>query len=167
MKNVIYAIANRNGKALLLNGSTNKYTMLDGENSQKATLKAICTIVGAIGDSKDMNTATTIILPKNLAFILRKELVYEWINNGNKTAKGTELDDEFIELCKYISDMRNYLGYRVKVKMTGTAITTADEELVMKNAWNLLDKATNYKPAKANKATNAPVMPSKPAFMCK
>ena len=163
MKNVVYAVVNRNGKALLLNGEMNQYKVVDGENSQKASMKAICMLLDKIADSEDKNKVATIIVPKNLAFMLRKESVYEWLNNGNKTKTGYELDEEFIELCKYISDMRNYLGYRVKVKMTGTIIVKPEEEMIMKRAWNLLDKVTGYNAVRTSKVSR----PNKPAFMCK
>ena len=53
--------------------------------------------------------------------------------------------------------MRNWLGKKVRFKMTGTTIVRPEEELVMKQAWNQLDKVTGYKPS-FNK-TNKPVMP--------
>lgn len=166
MNNVVFAIANRNGKALMLNGNTNQYLVVDGENSQKASMKAICMLLDKVADSEDRNKVATIIVPKNLAFILRKESVKHWRDNGNKTNTGYELDEEFMELAEYISDMRYYLGNRVKVKMTGTTIVRPEEERVMKYAWNQLDKVTGYK---ANVMSGSAVIsrPSKPAFMCK
>ena len=140
--NVVCAIVNRNGKALVVNGSNNKCSMLEHDNSNKASLLAMAKLLEVA--SKDNNMELTILVPKNLAFILRKESVYQWIDNGNKTAKGTELDSDFIELCKYVSDMRLALGRRVKVKMTGTILMTPEEEQLMKQAWNHLDKKTGY-----------------------
>lgn len=163
--NVIVAIANRNGKALVLNGDTNRYSIIEGANSQKASLKAMCTLLASIDEATDKNVITTIVVPKNLAFILRKDSVQQWKDNGNKTKNGTELDDEFMELVEYISGMRTWLGNRVKVKMTGSIIMNANEESVMKRAWNQLDKVTGYK---ANNGSNAVISrPNKPAFMCK
>ena len=163
--NVIVAIANRNGKALVLNGDTNKYSIIEGANSQKASMKAMCTLLASIDEATDKNVITTIVVPKNLAFILRKESVQQWKDNGNKTKNGTELDDEFMELVEYISGMRTWLGSRVKVKMTGSIIMKPEEELVMKKAWNQLDKVTGYK---ANNGSNAVISrPNKPAFMSK
>ena len=161
--NVVIAIANRNGKALVLNGDTNRYSIIEGANSQKASLKAMCTLLASIDEATDKNVITTIVVPKNLAFILRKDSVQQWKDNGNKTKNGTELDDEFMELVEYISGMRTWLGSRVKVKMTGSIIMKPEEELVMKRAWNQLDKVTGYK------ANNNSVIsrPNKPAFMCK
>ena len=159
MKNVVFAVVNRNGKALLVNCDSNKYKEFNASNSQKASMLAICEILKVVGRDNDANKVATIIVPKNLNFILRKESVYNWINNGNKTKTGTELDKEFIELAKYISDMRNYLGYRVKVKMTGTIIMTPEEEQYMKQAWNLLDKVTGYKRVVSNNRVSKPVMP--------
>lgn len=143
MNKVVCAIVNRNGKALVVNGSNNKCSMLEHDNSNKASLLAMAKLLEVA--SKDNNMELTILVPKNLGFILRKESVYQWIDNGNKTAKGTELDSDFIELCKYVSDMRLALGAkRVKVKMTGTILMTPEEEQLMKQAWNHLDKKTGY-----------------------
>ena len=165
--NVIVAIANRNGKALVLNGDTNRYSIIEGANSQKASLKAMCTLLASIDEATDKNVITTIVVPKNLAFILRKDSVQQWKDNGNKTKNGTELDDEFMELVEYISGMRTWLGNRVKVKMTGSIIMSANEESVMKRAWNQLDKVTGYK-ANVMSGSNAVISrPNKPAFMCK
>ena len=55
--------------------------------------------------------------------------------------------------------MRNYLGYKVRFKMTGTPIMTPTEELLMKQAWNQLDKLTNHKYNNKNTNYNKPVMP--------
>ena len=161
---VVVAIANRNGKALVLNGDTNKYSIIEGANSQKASLKAMCTLLASIDEATDRNTVTTIVVPKNLAFILRKDSVQQWKDNGNKTKNGTQLDDEFMELVEYISGMRVWLGNRVKVKMTGSIIAKPEEELVMKRAWNALDKVTGYK---ANTSSAVISRPNKPAFMSK
>ena len=165
--NVIVAIANRNGKALVLNGDTNRYSIIEGANSQKASLKAMCTLLASIDEATDKSVITTIVVPKNLAFILRKDSVQQWKDNGNKTKNGTELDDEFMELVEYISGMRIWLGSRVKVKMTGSIIMKPEEELVMKRAWNQLDKVTGYK-ANAMSGNHSVISrPNKPAFMCK
>ena len=143
MNKVVCAIVNRNGKALVVNGSNNKCSMLEHDNSNKASLLAMAKLLEVA--SKDNNMELTILVPKNLGFILRKESVYQWIDNGNKTKNGTELDSDFIELCKYVSDMRLALGAkRVKVKMTGTILMTPEEEQLMKLAWNHLDKKTGY-----------------------
>lgn len=156
---VIFAVVNRNGKALLINGSSNKYSEFNHDNSQKASMLAICKLLDRISNESNKYDSITILVPKNLAFILRKESVYEWINNNNKTNKGTILDPEFITLAKYISDMRNYLGHKIKVKMTGTYIMTPEEELLMKKAWNQLDKLTNHKYNYNKTNNNKPVMP--------
>lgn len=158
MKNnsVIFAVVNRNGKALLVNGNTKQYTEFNHSNSSKASLVAIAKLLDRVADSDKYDTVT-IIVPKNLAFMLRKESVYNWLNNSNTTKAGNKLDDEFITLCKYISDMRNYLGNRVKVKMTGTSIVSVAEEQLMSQAWKQLDKITGREIVSVSKAK--PVLP--------
>jgi hypothetical protein len=157
---VVCAIVNRNGKALVVNGSNNKCSMLEHDNSNKASLLAMAKLLEVA--SKDNNMELTILVPKNLNFILRKESVYQWIDNGNKTKNGTELDSDFIELCKYVSDMRLALGRRVKVKMTGTILMTPEEEQLMKLAWNHLDKKTGYNKNNAKHETGVSYIPNMP-----
>jgi hypothetical protein len=155
--NMVFAVVNRNNVALLLNGKSNKYSKFTGDSTTKASLRAISTLLNRVSD-RDFETLT-IIVPKNLACILRKDSVYEWVKNGNKTGKGTQLDDEFIELAKYISDMRNWFGSKVKVKMIDTPIITPEEHKYMKSAWNLLDKETGYRKT-TTVANSKPELPS-------
>ena len=155
--NMVFAVVNRNNVALLLNCKSNKYSKFSGNNTTKASLRAISTLLDKVSE-RDFETLT-IIVPKNLACILRKDSVYNWINNGNKTDRGTQLDDEFVELVKYISDMRNWFGSKVKIKMIDTPIITPEEHKYMKSAWNLLDKETGYKTAKTV-ANTKPELPS-------
>jgi hypothetical protein len=155
--NMVFAVVNRNNVALLLNGKSNKYSKFSGDSTTKASLRAISTLLNKVSD-RDFETLT-IIVPKNLACILRKDSVYEWVKNGNKTGKGTQLDDEFIELAKYISDMRNWFGSKVKVKMIDTPIITPEEHKYMKSAWNLLDKETGYRKT-TTVANSKPELPS-------
>lgn len=155
--NLVFAVVNRNNVALLLNGKSNKYSKFTGDSTTKASLRAISTLLNKVSE-RDFETLT-IIVPKNLACILRKDSVYNWINNGNKTDKGTQLDDEFIELAKYISDMRNWFGSKVKIKMIDTPIITPEEHKMMKNAWNQLDKVTGYRKA-TTVANTKPELPS-------
>lgn len=155
--NMVFAVANRNNVALLLNCKSNKYSKFSGNNTTKASLRAISTLLDKVSE-RDFETLT-IIVPKNLACILRKDSVYNWINNGNITDRGTQLDDEFVELVKYISDMRNWFGSKVKIKMIDTPIITPEEHKYMKSAWNLLDKETGYKTA-TTVAKTKPELPS-------
>lgn len=151
--NVIFSIVNRNEVALCVNNSTGKYSKFSGATTSKAGLRVICKLLEAISNDVDKYDSITVLLPKNMGFILRKESVYEWINNGGVTGKGTKLDDEFIELCKYISDMRFwFIKNKVKVsfKMTGTTIMKPEEEIYMKKAWDLFDRVTGYKANKQN-----------------
>ena len=155
--NMVFAVVNRNNVALLLNCKSNKYSKFSGNNTTKASLRAISTLLDKVSE-RDFETLT-IIVPKNLACILRKDSVYNWINNGNITDRGTQLDDEFVELVKYISDMRNWFGSKVKIKMIDTPIITPEEHKYMKSAWNLLDKETGYKAA-TTVANTKPELPS-------
>lgn len=155
--NMVFAVVNRNNVALLLNCKSNKYSKFSGNNTTKASLRAICSLLNKVSEC-DFETLT-VIVPKNLACILRKDSVYNWINNGNITDRGTQLDDEFVELVKYISDMRNWFGSKVKIKMIDTPIITPEEHKYMKSAWNLLDKVTGYKTAKTV-ANTKPELPS-------
>lgn len=164
MKNnnsVIFAVVNRKGKALLYNGITSQYKMYEDKTSDKASMRAIAALLRAISNNYNKYGSITIVLPKNLSLILRKEAVNEWISNGNKTKNGVLLDPEFICLAKYISDMRYKLGNKVRFRLTGSSICTPTEELLMKQTWNQLDKLTNYRHNNkaSNKHNNKPVAP--------
>lgn len=159
---VVFVVVNRDSKALFVNGSSNKYSKLfNHNNSQKASMLVISKLLEKTADNINKYDSITIIVPKNLYFILRKESVYEWINNNNKTNKGTILDPEFITLAKYISDMRNYLDDKVSItfKMIGNSNITSYEHNLIKQAWNQLDKLTNHKYNNKNTNNNKPIMP--------
>ena len=160
----LFAVVNRNGKALLVSDN-NKYKEFNGATTAKAGMIAIAKALDGLSDMTDKFESATIILPKNLFYLLKRETVYEWVNNGNKAKSGTLLDDEYVELAKYIVDMKAWLGSKIKFKLTGTRIVSAEEHNFMKSAWDLLDKVTGYK---ANNGSNAVISrPNKPAFMCK
>lgn len=159
---VTFVVVNRDSKALFINSSSNKYSKLfNHNNSQKASMLVISKLLEKTADNLNKYDSITIIVPKNLYFILRKESVYEWINNNNKTNKGTILDPEFITLAKYISDMRNYLGNKVNItfKMIGNSNITSYEHNLIRQAWNQLDKLTNHKYNNKNTNNNKPIMP--------
>ena len=92
----------------------------------------------------------------------RKDSVYNWINNGNITDRGTQLDDEFVELVKYISDMRKWLGTNNLIfKIQGGQLVRNNEKAMIDKAWRQLDKIANKA---TNKAYTRPAMNSaKPA----
>lgn len=150
MKNITYAMVNRKGIALFLNGDTKQCNVMkNGEtthDTNKGTMKAICALLEKVGKTNEVSV--TVLLPKNLGFLLKKETIYEWEKNGNKTNKGYELDEEFMKLALYISNMRRYLGSRVRFKMTGTFLMKPEEEMLMKQAWNKLDEITGRERAK-------------------
>lgn len=153
--NRLYAVVNRNGKALLV-GANNKYVEFNGESTAKAGMLAIAKVLELLADIADDYNTATILLPKNLFYLLKRDTVYEWVNNGNKAKSGTILDDEYVELAKYIVDMKAWLGSKIKFKLTGTRIVSAEEHNFMKSAWDLLDKVTGYKTVMVNR----PVRPS-------
>ena len=163
---VVFVVVNRDSKALFINGSSNKYSKLfNHSNSQKASMLVISKLLEKTADNINKYDSITIIVPKNLYFILRKESVYEWINNNNKTNKGTILDPEFITLAKYISDMRNYLDNKVSItfKMIGNSNITSYEHNLIRQAWNQLDKLTMHKYNNKKTNNNKPVMPKSKA----
>ena len=159
---VNYSLVGRNGKALLLNNNTNKYSTLEDKagSTTMACIKMLAQLVSKFEQTE--NTLNIVFLPRNLGGILRVDAVYEWINNGNKTANGTELSEEYIELAKYISDMRKWLGTNNLIfKIQGGQLVRNNEKAMIDKAWRQLDKIANKA---TNKAYTRPAMNSvKPA----
>jgi hypothetical protein len=85
---VNYSLVGRNGKALLLNNNTNKYSTLEDKagSTTMACIKMLAQLVSKFEQTE--NTLNIVFLPRNLGGILRVDAVYEWINNGNKTVNG-------------------------------------------------------------------------------
>ena len=135
-----WSLVNRNGLALAYNMNTKQCLKLTDKegSSTMASLKLLANLVKEMERTEDV--LNIVILPRNLGGILRKENVYEWIANGNKTPNGTQLSDEYIALAKYISDMRSYLGTSLRMTIQGSKYITQEQINIIKETWNLLDK---------------------------
>ena len=165
MANIVnYSLVGRNGKALLLNNTTNKYSTLEDKNGSTtmACIKMLANLVEKFEQTED--TLNIVFLPRNLGGILKLTAVDEWIANGNKTANGTELSAEYVELAKYITDMRKWLGTNNLVfKIQGGDLIRQNEKVMIDKAWRQLDKVV-AKPSKTytRPASNSakPVTPS-------
>ena len=145
---VNFSLVGRNGKALLLNNTTNKYSTLEDNDGSTtmACIKMLANLVEKFEQTED--TLNIVFLPRNLGGILKLTAVDEWIANGNKTANGTELSAEYVELAKYITDMRKWLGTNNLVfKIQGGDLIRQNEKAMIDKAWRQLDKITT-KPSK-------------------
>jgi hypothetical protein len=146
MKNnnvVNYTLVGRNGKALLLNNTTNKYSTLEDKNGSTtmACIKMLANLVEKFEQTED--TLNIVFLPRNLGGILRVNAVDEWIANGNKTTNGTQLSKEYVEFAKYISDMRVWLETNNLIfKIQGGDLVRNNEKKMIDTAWRQLDKIT-------------------------
>ena len=144
MKNnnvVNFTIAGRNGKALLLNNNTNKYSTLEDKDGSTtmACIKILANLMERFEQTED--TLNIVFLPRNLGGILKVGVVDEWIANGNKTANGTQLSKEYVEFAKYVNDMRVWLGTNnVIFKIQGGDLVRANEKKLIDLAWRQLDK---------------------------
>lgn len=138
---VNYTLVGRNGKALLLNNNTNKYSVLNDNNGSTtmACIKMLANLVEKFEQTEDI--LNIVFLPRNLGGILKLTAVDEWIANGNKTANGTQLSKEYVELAKYITDMRKWLGTNNLVfKIQGGELIRNTEKPMIDKAWRQLDK---------------------------
>jgi hypothetical protein len=150
---VNYSLVGRNGKALLLNNTTNRYSVLDDNNGSTtmACIKMLANLVEKFEQTEDI--LNIVFLPRNLGGILKLTAVDEWIANGNKTANGTQLSAEYVELAKYITDMRKWLGTNNLVfKIQGGDLIRNNEKGMIDKAWRQLDKVTS----KNNKTYSRP-----------
>ena len=143
MANIVnYSLCGRNGKALLLNNNTNKYSTLTDDNNS-TTMACITLLAKALEKMEQTeDTLNIVFLPKNLGGILKVDAVDEWIANGNKTANGTELSAEYVEFAKYISDMRKWLGTNNLIfKIQGGSLIRQNEKVMIDKAWRTLEKS--------------------------
>ena len=149
----------REGKALLLNNTTGKYsTYIDDYGSTTmAAIKMLADLVGRMEQTP--NILNIVFIPRNLGGILKLDAVDTWIANGNKTDKGVQLSDEYVELAKYITDMRKWLGTNnLVLKIQGGNLMRDYEKKMVDTAWKQLNVITN----KPNKYTRPACIEQKP-----
>lgn len=169
MKNnniVNYSIVARNGKTMLMNHNANKYSVLEDSNGSTtmASIKMLADLVSRLEQTED--TLNIIFIPRCLGGILRLNAVDEWIKNGNKTANGVQLSDDYVELVKYVTDMRKWLGTNnLILKMQGGDLIKPNEKIMIDKAWKQLDKLSAKNTSSsvtrpASKGTK-PVIPSR------
>lgn len=153
---VNYSIVGRNGKALLMNHNTNKYSTLDEEHSGSTTMASIKILAQLVSRLEQTeNRLNIIFIPRCLGGILRLNAVDEWIANGNKTANGIQLSEDYVELVKYVTDMRKWLGTNnLILKMQGSDLIRPNEKIMIDKAWRQLDKLS----AKNNSSVTRPAM---------
>ena len=168
MSVVNYSIVGRNGKALLMNHNTNKYSTLDEEHSGSTTMASIKMLADLVSKFEQTEDRLNIIfIPRCLGGILRLNAVDEWIANGNKTANGIQLSEDYVELVKYVTDMRKWLGTNnLILKMQGGDLIRPNEKIMIDKAWRQLDKLSAKNTSSsvsrpASKGTNKPVIPSR------
>jgi hypothetical protein len=158
---VNYTIVGRNGKALVLNNNTNKFSVLNDNNTTMACIKMLADLVSRLTQTDDV--LNIVFIPRCLGGILRLSAVDEWIANGNKTANGVQLSEDYVELVKYVTDMRKWLGTNnLILKIQGGDLIRPTEKPMIDKAWRQLDKIAG----KANKTnTNGASRPVAPNSM--
>jgi hypothetical protein len=158
---VNYTIVGRNGKALVLNNNTNKFSVLNDNNTTMACIKMLANLVSRLTQTDDV--LNIVFIPRCLGGILRLSAVDEWIANGNKTANGVQLSEDYVELVKYVTDMRKWLGTNnLILKIQGGDLIRPTEKPMIDKAWRQLDKIAG----KANKTnTNGASRPVAPNSM--
>jgi hypothetical protein len=157
---VNYTIVGRNGKALVLNNNTNKFSQFndDNNNTTMACIKMLANLVGKLEQTDD--TLNIVFIPRCLGGILRLGAVDEWIANGNKTANGIQLSEDYVELVKYVTDMRKWLGTNnLVLKIQGGDLIRPTEKPMIDKAWRQLDKIAG-KANKTNTTSRRPIAPN-------
>ena len=130
----VYVIANRAGKAVLMN-DRKQYKVAEDNKTTMASLKLLAKFMSGIKDNSD---EIVVILPKSLGCVMSVKNANKWLANGNKTVKGVQLSEEYVNLAKYISDMRLYLG-NVTFKLQGSESVTNTEKIYVNLAWQCLE----------------------------
>ena len=167
MKNNVvrnYSLVCREGKALLLNNNTNESVTLTDANGS-TTMAAIKLLAKTIEKMEQTDNILNIVyIPRNLGGILKLDAVDTWIANGNKTDKGVQLSNEYVELAKYVTDMRKWLGTNnLVLKIQGGTLMRDYEKRMVDTAWRAMDKVVAKKPVYTRPADNniqRPVAPS-------
>ena len=165
MSNIVnYSVCGRNGKALVMNHNANKFSVMNEVNGSTtmACIKILAELVSKLEQTDDI--LNVVFIPRCLGGILRVSAVDEWIANGNKTANGTQLSKEYVELAKYISDMRVWLGTNNLIfKIQGGELVRNNEKKLIDTAWRQLDKITKKSKApeysRPAKEGNKPMTP--------
>lgn len=134
----VYVIANRAGKAVIMN-DRKQYKVEEGNTTTMASMKLLAKFISGIKDNSD---EIVVILPKSLAGVMSVKNANKWLANGNKTVKGVQLSEDYVNLAKYISDMRLYLG-NVTFKLQGSENVTNTEKVYVNLAWQCLGKLEN------------------------
>lgn len=130
----VYVIANRGNKAVLMN-DRKQYKVAEDNSTTMASLKLLAKFMNGIKDTSD---EIVVILPKSLAGVMNAKNANKWLANGNKTVKGVQLSEDYVNLAKYISDMRLYLG-NVTFKLQGSENVTNTEKIYVRLAWQCLE----------------------------
>ena len=165
MSNIVnYSVCGRNGKALVMNHNANKFSVMNEVNGSTtmACIKILAELVSKLEQTDDI--LNVVFIPRCLGGILRVSAVDEWIANGNKTANGVQLSKEYVELAKYISDMRVWLGTNNLIfKIQGGELVRNNEKKLIDLAWRQLDKITKKSKApeysRPAKEGNKPMTP--------
>ena len=165
MSNIVnYSVCGRNGKALVMNHNANKFSVMNEVNGSTtmACIKILAELVSKLEQTDDI--LNVVFIPRCLGGILRVSAVDEWIANGNKTANGVQLSKEYVELAKYISDMRVWLGTNNLIfKIQGGELVRNNEKKMIDLAWRQLDKITKKSKApeysRPAKEGNKPMTP--------
>ena len=166
MKNNVvnnFSLVCREGKALLLNNKTNKFSTLTDENGS-TTMAAIKLLAKTVeGMRQTENELNIVFIPRNLGGILKLDAVDKWIANGGKTDKGVQLSEEYLALAKYITDMRKWLGTNnLVLKIQGGTLIRDNEKRMIDAAWRAMDKVVAKRPVYTRPAAEGqrPVAPS-------
>ena len=160
-----FSLVCREGRALLLNNTTGKYSTLTDDNGSTtmAAIKMLADLVGRMEQTP--NILNIVFIPRNLGGILKLDAVDAWIANGNKTDKGVQLSDEYVELAKYITDMRKWLGTNnLVLKIQGGNLMRDYEKKMVDTAWRAIDKVVAKKTVYTRPADNS-VRPVKPSVV--
>ena len=134
----VYVIANRGNKAILMN-DRKQYKVAEDNKTTMASLKLLAKFISSIKDNSD---EIVVILPKNLGCVMNRNTANKWLANNNVSAKGTQLSEDYVNLVKYISDMRLYLG-NVTFKLQGNENVTNTEKIYVRLAWQCLGHLEN------------------------
>ena len=135
------AIVNRNGKAVIYNGTTDKYQIIEAESTSMAAVKALVTVLDNI--NKEDNTITRIILPRALSFAApsrHNQLIEIRNNNYESENNKVQYTPDYIDSLIYTIEMKQWLTTNCcQYAYSGSSNCTAEDTACVQNAWKILD----------------------------
>lgn len=131
----VYVVASRAGKAVIMN-ERKQYKIAEDKDSTIASMRLLARFLRSI---KDVQDEVVIIIPKNLAGLMKMTNVFRWEEKGNKTSSGKQLSKEYVALAREIMEARCNANSFIEFKLQGASDVTNTEKIYVNLAWKCMN----------------------------